>query len=95
MEVKEYINMLGLKVEDKVTGFTGTVSSVSFDLYGCIQVLVSPHVSKEGKTGDSVWFDFNRLEVNDPNPVMEPPEFEYGTIAGVDKGPALKPINKA
>ena len=30
----EDMKLLGFKVQDVVTGFTGIVSSVSFDLYG-------------------------------------------------------------
>ena len=36
------LKLLGLKVKDKVTGFTGIITSVSFDLYGCIQVIITP-----------------------------------------------------
>ena len=92
MQIKKHLDMLGLKVEDKITGFTGVVSSISFDLYGCVQGLISPHVNKDGKTGDSIWFDLNRLRVKNKKPVMGRPNFDYGLIAEGKQGAAVKPI---
>jgi len=92
MEIKKHLDMLGLKVEDKITGFSGAVSSVSFDLYGCVQGLVSPPVDKDGKTPDSGWMDLNRLKIKSKNPVMERPNFDYGLIAEGKQGSAKKPI---
>lgn len=91
MEIRKHIDMLGLKVEDKVTGFRGVVSSISFDLYGCIQAVVSPGVDKEGKVPDGRWFDVLRLKVMDAEPVMYPPNFETGTQAEGRQGAAEKP----
>ena len=34
-----HLELLGQKVEDKVTGFRGVVTTISFDLYGCIQAV--------------------------------------------------------
>jgi hypothetical protein len=34
------LKLLGTKVRDVVTGFVGIVTSVSFDLYGCVQAVV-------------------------------------------------------
>ena len=79
--------LLGLKVKDRVTGLSGVVTSVSFDLYGCVQVIVHPGVQKdETKLSDMVWFDAQRLEVISKNPVMPVPDF------GRVKGPELKPV---
>ena len=72
--MKEGMQLLGLKVREVVTGFSGVVTSVSFDLYGCVQALVSPGV-KDGKLGDQVWFDVKRLMVSDLEPVMAVPDF--------------------
>lgn len=47
--MKKYLDILGHKVSDKVTGFNGVAVSVSFDLYGCIQVVVNPGLSSDGK----------------------------------------------
>ena len=48
MEVSTHMKLLGHKVEDKVTGFKGVVSSLSFDLYGCVQAVVTPAASEDG-----------------------------------------------
>lgn len=85
--MEKALNLLGLKVKDRVTGFAGTVTSVSFDLYGCIQALVHPGLDKDEKLRDMSWFDVNRLEVTSPDPVMSVPAF-----AAADKGPEAKPI---
>ena len=46
MNIKSHLSILGKPVKDKVTGMKGIVSSVSFDLYGCIQVIVNPGLGK-------------------------------------------------
>lgn len=72
--VKTHLNLLGLLVKDRVTGYKGVVISVSFDLYGCIQAIVVPRDENEVKTGN--WFDVTRLEVLDSTPVMSLPNFD-------------------
>ena len=42
------LELLGLQVRDKVTGFAGVCESVSYDLYGCIQGVVRPPASTNG-----------------------------------------------
>lgn len=84
--------MLGLKVEDKVTGFRGVVASVGFDLYGCIQAIVNPGLGADGKLMDQQWFDIARLKVLDDVPVMQRPDFEFGRQAEGLQGAAEKPI---
>lgn len=74
--MNEYIKLLGCKVRDIVTGFTGVVSSVSFDLYGCVQVVVTPEIDKDGKLENGHWFDAKRLVVLESTPVMNVPAFE-------------------
>jgi hypothetical protein len=79
-DYKKHLRLLGLKVKDRVTGYEGVVSSVSFDLYGCMQALLMPEF--QGKeTPDSRWFDANRLEVICDTPVMDPPNFISEIIA--------------
>lgn len=81
--IEETIDLLGKKVKDKVTGVKGHVTSVSFDLYGCIQAVVTP----KPKTGDEPrWYDVARLDVTSDKRVMAPPQ-EWT----MDKGPAEKP----
>ena len=72
--IQETIDMLGLRAKDKVTGLSGVVSSVSFDLYGCVCCALSPGVT-EAKLPDSYWFDIHRLEILDGDRVMEVPDF--------------------
>ena len=95
MEIMKHIELLGMKVEDKVTGFGGVVSSVSFDLYGCIQALVNPGLDKDGKFKEQSWFDVRRLIVKGKTPVMERPEFVRGPVAKGEKGAAEKPRHTA
>lgn len=96
MNIQAHLSKLGLKVTDYVTGFTGVITSVSFDLYGCIQALVNPGADKDGKLQDQTWFDIARLKTLDPIPVMKSPDFEFGLVAEGKKGPAAKPLfNKA
>lgn len=91
----ECIKLLGRKVVDKITGASGIVTSVSFDLYGCIQVIVTPgKIGKDGKEIATIgWIDINRLEVKKDKPVMDHPDFEskYQTFDKVN-GPACKPV---
>lgn len=91
MNVRKHIELLGMRVEDRVTGFKGVIASISFDLYGCVQAIVNPGIDKEGKPRDSQWFDVNRLKVTNKSPVMERPNFEFGPLAEPLKGPAEKP----
>jgi len=85
VNIRESMGLLGLRVKDRVTGFKGVVSSIAFDLYGCVQAVVNPGMGKDGKLGDSAWHDVARLQVIDKKPVMPVPDFEY------KKGPAEKP----
>lgn len=74
-----HINLLGIKVRDRVTSFEGIVSTISFDLYGCVQAIVTPHVDKDGKLPDGRWFDIHRLEAVNPartGRVMPVPAFD-------------------
>ena len=93
VDLKKHLDMLGMKVEDRVSGFKGTVTSVGFDLYGCIQAIVNPGVDKDGKPADSHWFDIGRLTKLSDKPVMRRPEFEWTAqaVAAGQKGPAEKP----
>lgn len=91
--LQKHVNMLGLRVRDKVTGFEGVVESVAFDLYGCVQAVARP-AAKDGKVEDGRWFDIQRLDVIDDKRAMPVPVFrDLATVEGVHtKGPAEKPI---
>ena len=86
--MKEELKILGYRCKERVTGFKGVATSISFDLYGCIQVLLSPGLSEDGTLGKSIWFDYSRLKIISKKPVMEAPNF--GDIE--DKGPESKPV---
>ena len=49
MIIKKHLDLLGLKVKDRVSDFEGVVISISFDLYGCVQADVRPFTTdKDG-----------------------------------------------
>ncbi len=95
VNLAKHLNLLGMRVEDQVTGFKGVVATVGFDLYGCIQAIVNPGVDKDGKPRESQWFDVNRLRVVGTEPVMARPTFEWApqNIAQGEKGPAERPAH--
>ena len=94
MNIQKHIELLGMKAEDKVTGFKGVVTSVSFDLFGCIQAVLTPEAGEQGKQEDSRWYDVIRLRVKEKKPVMSLPNYEYGYVSDGYKGAAPKPIKR-
>lgn len=88
---ENHINLLGLKARDKITGFTGVVDSIAFDLYGCIQATLKPPITESGEIPDGHWFDVNRLEILDKDRVVDLPDFHRGYVASGRKGPTDKP----
>lgn len=86
--INEALELLGQEVKDKVTKVRGVVTSVSFDLTGCIQGLVRPPVQKDGKLPDPYWVDTSRLELSDIR-VMPCVGFKGDTIP---PGPETKPV---
>lgn len=58
-------NYLGRYVQDKVTGFTGTITGYVTYLTGCNQVLLVPQVDAQGKVQESHWFDVQRIDFLD------------------------------
>jgi hypothetical protein len=90
MNTKDQLNLLGLKVRDRITGYEGIVTSISFDLYGCIQAILTQRgTDKEGKSKSLGWIDTNRLEVCGKHRVMDPPWLST-TVRQI--GSADKPI---
>jgi hypothetical protein len=88
----EHISMLGTKVKDRVTGFKGIVTTISFDLYGCVQAVITSKPKDNNTKSMSGWYDVNRLEVLNRKPVMQVPNFERGPIADGDQGCAAKTL---
>lgn len=87
--VKEALAYLGTKRRDVVTGVTGVITSVSFDINGCIQGCLRPGVDKEGKIPEGYWIDLVRL-LDAGGSVMEPFPFDIDRshIAGSAEKPA-------
>lgn len=47
--IRKHLEMLGYAVRDRVTGLEGIVTSIGFDLYGCIQAVVNLGLDKEAQ----------------------------------------------
>lgn len=90
--ITKHLDLLGRPAKDIVTGFKGVVSSVSFDLYGCVQCAVTPPIDKDGKMENGRWFDVTRIKVSTKARVMDVPDYAAGYIAEGKKGAAEKPI---
>lgn len=82
-----HLQILGLPVRDRVTKFKGTASSVVYDLYGCIQVSITPEIDKDGKAGEIRWYDVARLEVLGTKSIVPLPDYSKGYVAEGRKGP--------
>jgi hypothetical protein len=80
----KHMELLGFKVRDIVTGFEGVVSTIGFDLYGCVQGIVTPE-SKDGKMEESRWFDVKRLYKINNQPIMQVPS--YSVVPGGTEKP--------
>lgn len=92
MKIQDHLQLLGLPVKDAVTGFKGVVTSVSFDLYGCVQAVIAPaELDEKGIPREGRWFDVSRLQILDPHPVMRQPDFLKGYPGTGLKGAAEKP----
>lgn len=59
----EFTVSLGKKAKDIITGFTGIIIGRAEYLTGCNQYGLTPEVGKDGKTGDTQWFDEGRISV--------------------------------
>jgi hypothetical protein len=73
--------MLGHKVRDKVTGFTGIVTGRVEYITGCNQCLVAPAVGSDGRLADSVWLDEQRLDIESTEPAIT---LDNSKFAGFD-----------
>ena len=56
-------DLLGRKVRDKVTGFTGIATCVAHYLNGCTRVNVEAPVKDDGTLRGSEFFDIDQIEV--------------------------------
>lgn len=82
--------MLGLTVKDKVTGFEGVVTSLSYDLYNNVHFAITPKSTETDVFGGG-WFDYERLDILSETPVMDLPDFSKGYVSEGRKGAAPKP----
>lgn len=74
--MESHLKLLGHQVRDNVTGFKGVVTSISFDIVGCIQGWVTPPVDKKsGAIVDGRWLDTARLTRLSKSPVYKPSDF--------------------
>jgi hypothetical protein len=72
-----YFDLLGRRIKDKVSGQEGVCDVLTFDLYGCVQVAITPPVDKDGKFIDGRMLDVHRVQVIDAdNRVMPRPAFQ-------------------
>ena len=90
--MNKHFELLGKPARDIVTGFEGVVTSLSFDLYGCVQGVITPKADAKEGIRDGHWFDVTRIEVTKNKTVMKLPNFDEGYIADGRKGCALKPL---
>ncbi len=78
--------MLGKKVTDKITGFSGIVTGRVNYISGCNQALVNPPVDKDGNIQEAAWFDEQRLNVSDDDAIV----LENGNNPGFDHAPPVR-----
>ncbi len=83
--MQNHFNILGHKVRDTVTGATGVVTSISFDLYGCVQAILTQGMKDDGSHKEQYWFDVKRLKVLSKKPVMNAPNFSLPEIGAAPK----------
>jgi hypothetical protein len=80
--MQEHLKLLGCTVRDKITGLTGVVSSVAFDITGQVSAAVNPkYDEKEEKLPNGVWMHVQRLETTNQRTVMPAPSFEISQRA--------------
>jgi hypothetical protein len=85
--MEKYLSWLGLEVRDCVTGLEGVITSISFDICGCIQGLLTPKAIG-GTRSDSCWLDLKRLVVIGSF-VIEPSDFALQEDTGAENN---KPV---
>lgn len=98
---------LGDRVKDKVSGFTGIVTGITYWLQGCRRIGLAPQEVKDGKILDMVWLDepqvtiVKRAVVVTENAIAAPPlelvedgdEYVYGSaLAKKKKEPTGGPM---
>lgn len=78
--LKQYFEWMGKPVKDRIRGTEGIVTSINFDLYGCVQVCITPKQNADGKAPEQVWCDVQRLSADDnAEPVIPLPQYLFST----------------
>lgn len=76
----------GFKVRDKLSGFTGTVSTVLFRLFNGVRVCITQYDECDNSKPSSTWVDGSRVEILDkekPDYVIpDPNDDDSGCIHG-------------
>lgn len=74
---------LGDEVRNRITGFTGIVTSYSKHLAGCDRLWVEPRVDATGKPMEGAWLDIDLAEITRPN-VIDPIRYNRSAPGGID-----------
>ncbi len=83
------LDFLGRTCKDRITGFTGTVTSIGFSITGNAEAIVAPPIKKDKELATSAWFELERLEKVGTTRAMPKPDFIL-----VD-GPETRPARQA
>lgn len=84
--MKQHLELLGHKVKDPISGLEGVVTSICFDINGCIQGAVTPPVDKDGKVVSGTWVDIQRLEKVSTKTLVKVSDFTHQTGAAEKPG---------
>lgn len=76
--------ILGFNVVDRITGFRGVVVGHVMYLTGCNQCLVVPPVGPDGALREGQWFDDQRLQLAEGEPIR----LDNGSTPGCDVSPS-------
>lgn len=90
MSIKKHVDLLGCIGKDLVSGLEGVVTSISFDINGCVQAVITPP-AKDGEYKSGTWLDVARIKTWPKDIEMDTPDFDKGYIAEGKKGSADKP----
>ena len=83
--------MLGMKMEDKITGFRGIVTGYCVYITGCNQALLTPRVDSKGAKVEGQWHDEQRLErVGESLVTLDNEPTSPRRSLGFDKAPPIR-----
>lgn len=72
-QTEKAFHSLGKRVKEKVTKREGVVTGISFDLYGCVQVLVNHGLGDLNTPKTQTYYDLHRIKVLSEEDVVKPP----------------------